>query len=291
MVSQAQEASKLSLEARGDGWFRYDGTTDEWFDAVIRPDGTVVFEVEPSVQIKITSACLVAVCVGQTAKQKKHNRAAWKGVGIGVALLTELLVNGAAGAGNAMGGGNPRAAWGSINQQHAAPPIQPVSKPVPAVPSLVGVSGRFGYLPPPHAAMSAFLQRTMEFRLKLAHEFDGRQIEAQERELIERLFRGWGDPSRSLAERKAEILALWDDLLVVDASASAPAGAAKSQSLDRSRHEAAAEARSRILDFVRRHAPEGTALAFTADELKAINQGRSEADRFQPYSASSTVAQ
>jgi O-methyltransferase involved in polyketide biosynthesis len=46
---------------------------------------------------------------------------------------------------------------------------------------------------------------------------------------------------------------------------------------------AARRAREQIVDFVREHLPEGSALAFTVGELRALDATRSSRQRFEPY--------
>lgn len=53
--------------------------------------------------------------------------------------------------------------------------------------------------------------------------------------------------------------------------------------LDRIRHQAAAEARRKIVKFVRKNAPWGAPNAYTAAELHQLNARRISIERFDPY--------
>jgi hypothetical protein len=78
----------------------------------------------------------------------------------------------------------------------------------------------------------------------------------------------WTRPDLGVAERRALLFALWDDLV---------------ETGDEPEARAAAGARTLLLDFVRRELPAGSAQAFTPEELARLNAARRSQTAFAPY--------
>lgn len=275
---RAQQVEALRLSSLPEGGYAYEGTRDERFDAVIRPDGVVVFEVDPLVKVEFDAACLLAICVHRgTFKVAKGTGL----LNLGMLVAAEVLT----GLATPTRGRDPKAGFGMQPQ----PPPQSIPGP-PSSPTVAGFSGKFGYLPPPRGAMSAFLERTFVFRLELARHEDARRCDAQQRALPGRLMAAWMEHAGAPNRRKDAILELWDELQLPVAVPD-ELRADVLQSLQPSRERAAREARLQILEFVRRQAPAGSADAFSEAELAAINAGRVGEARFEPYAATITASE
>lgn len=277
------EADRLSLKKLPSGKYLYVGTQDERFDARIEHDGTVTFMVDSSVQIQLGGICLVALCV---ARQPGRGPARptvttpWASRSQTVAKrLAAGLVAGAA-------SGLSLRSSGSDGRMGMAPEFahDPYFQNRPPAPILGAIHGRYGYLPKPQAQMSAFLERTFEFRLEMAKQANAERLAKALAELPIRLLDVWSQKSRPAAERRAELLALWAETErpfeeLVDLSIQV----AGRQEFDRRRARAAKKARARIEAFVRRHLPEGSSDAFTKTELDLFNAGRTGDAKFDPY--------
>lgn len=114
-----------------------------------------------------------------------------------------------------------------------------------------------------------FLEQTEALRAELTERARERARQLGRSSLERELTRIARDATRPLAARHADIFALWDDCAADE-------------------HGTAAQAL--IERFVRREMPEGSAHAFTREELEALNGERVSARRFEPYAASSTRA-
>lgn len=108
-----------------------------------------------------------------------------------------------------------------------------------------------------------FLHATEELRDRMADRYERRLATRGLRRLRQRLERLWGRRSRT-AERRAAIFALWDECM--DGAGGRPA-------------------RAVVEEFVRRRLPMGSAGAFGAAELGALNRHRHSRERFEPYSS------
>ena len=276
------EARRLMLKKLPSGKYLYVGTQDERFDAKVNPDGTVTFMVDPNFQVQLGGICLVAICVSRTPGRGPANptkpTAAQKVARTGKQIAAGLVA-GAAGAlakhyrGNDYGVQLPPN-WMEDPNRYNNPPA----------PVLGGIHGRYGYLPTPNAQMAAFLERTFAFRLQLAKEDRAKRLAKALKELPVRLLDTWSDRTMTVAERKAEILALWAEL-------ERPAGDVKDTPLaqaardevDVRRSEAAAEARKKITEFVNRHLPASSADAYTRSELDRFNAAQGPKAKFEPY--------
>lgn len=120
--------------------------------------------------------------------------------------------------------------------------------------ALIRATGQDPYAP----EKACFLQDTLSLRadLRAAHE------RAQMAGLRLHLERLWFDDSRPAAERRAALFAAWDECR---------------------EEEVGALARELIVSFIRQHLPAGSADAFTADELRALNARRTSTAPFAPY--------
>lgn len=102
-------------------------------------------------------------------------------------------------------------------------------------------------------AWDVILERTMAAREA--------ERETELRRIPVRCARLWADEAMPAAERRARLFALWDDL---------------------SEEEADRPARDAVLAFVRESLPPGSAEAFSAEELEALNASRDSIERFAP---------
>lgn len=136
----------------------------------------------------------------------------------------------------------------------------------------LGVAGQFGLTEalmraagtdPLRSEKTWFLRETETLRAELAEQAQG--VEARRAaSIVERRAQAiWSDADKPATVRRRELFELWDDC-EVDAIG--------------------ARARDRIVAFVRRALPVGSADAFTASELAVFNARRSSSERFAPYS-------
>lgn len=274
-----RRAAKLELRPRFGGGYTYLGLPGERFDAWVRDDGTVVFEVDDGFDIETTQLCLVAVCLLRSPSRPGRNRTpprarAAKAGRVATEVATLLLAGYAASRSN--GGGR-------VSYSPGFTGMHPRNQPMPG--SLGGMaSGRYGYLPAPHRQMTDFLERTFSFRLDLAEHALRQRLERELSELPAVLAAIWSDETLDSAQRRQRILAYWadletpvaqheDDVLDVEAR----------PVLDLARREMAQRARAVIVDFVVTVLPVGSASAFTRSELDAFNRTLSGTHRFEPY--------
>lgn len=115
-----------------------------------------------------------------------------------------------------------------------------------------------------------FLKQTASLRAELVERELERARTAGRASIEDALARIARDVSRPLAARHADIFALWDDCAA---------------------DEHGTEAQQLIERFVRRAMPEGSAGAFTREELEALNRTRASARRFDPYRAADAGTQ
>lgn len=289
------KARALSLKKLPSGKYLYVGTQDERFDARIERDGTVTFMVDPSFTVELGGICLVALCISRSprrvagrgpSKPGSTLTPATRAQVIAQRLAVGLMAGAANGYSQRSSGSDARNLGLDPYQQPGIGPYGSSQQQQP-MPILGAVQGRYGYLPKPQAQMSAFLERTFEFRLTMAHEAQTERLEAALKALPVRLLDVWADDARPVADRKAELLELWADLErppeeLVDLSIQKEGRAA----FDERRSAAADRARVTIEAFVRRHLPEGSPDAFTTSELERFNASRRGAERFEPYGAS-----
>lgn len=271
------EAAALRLSPLEGGGFAYVGIRPgERFDATVRSDGVVEFELDRLVQGGVQSACLVALCVSQGQRAPKGPSR--RSLALSLFAVALAAVGGAAGNAPDDVGYAERRAW--EEKLRGSSLQQPSVAPAP----MVGAVGRYGYLPEPKSAMIDFLDRTFELRLKMARAAILRRIEAQERELPRRLHDAWSASSLPLPDRRAAILALWDELEPAQSPHVDPeVEKALVGSVDEARQRAADRARAAIRAFVQRHAPASSNAAFTAEELRRFNAARPVEARFDPY--------
>ncbi|MCA9712125.1 MAG: hypothetical protein KDK70_40185, partial [Myxococcales bacterium] len=130
-------------------------------------------------------------------------------------------------------------------------------------------------------AKEAFLERTAPLRAALARQHARARQQAALGALGQELATMWRDSTRSEVERKRAVFELWDECEESIAGGS---------EADAERGAAAEEARRRIERFVRRVAPPGSAMAYSADDLARLNAGRRSRQRFEPYAPQPTRA-
>ncbi len=278
----------LGLVPRSDGGFTYRGVEGERFDAIIHADGTVEFEVDPSFQLKADGACVIFSCVTRemttSAKQPGRQRAD----AVKKAIAQTLTTIGAGAAASLAG--TPTATLVSPGLNYLTRPNvpQPISgfgaaaRPVKG--AVTGtVYGRYGYLPPPHAAMRGFLERTFEFRVELVKQADARRVAEQLSRLEPELAKAWSE-AKTTAARHGLVLDAWDGIgAPTELHSDREVAAEAARELEGKRDDARARGREIILDFVHSRAPEGSADAFSPGELARYNAGRAAAERFEPY--------
>ncbi len=280
------EAFSLGLHPLPNGGFAYEGTPGERFDALIRPDGVVRLLPESPVQVKADSICAVVVCVRtkKTSPGRTASNRAERWVALAGAYAAALTATAFGGDPN-QNLGTPQEAvmQGRGWQQTPAQLSNPAGAAPGSVAPVASASGRYGFLPTPNRQMAAFLNRTFEFRLRLAIAAWERRCEEALVQLPSRLLTIWNDDSLSHADRRAEILYLWDSLefRTVDV----PLGTAVASEVDANRLRAAEAARARILKFVRTSLPARSPRSFTRKELRRFNEGRAGASLFWPYKA------
>ena len=125
------------------------------------------------------------------------------------------------------------------------------------------MAGRDPYL----AAKLRFLDRTRAERVELAAEYRKellRNVTVIVREHLARLWSQPGDP----ADKRRLLFELWDECLETGSP---------------DEIEAAGQARKAILGFIRDRLPAGSAHAFAAAELTALNRERTSREPFAPY--------
>ena len=127
------------------------------------------------------------------------------------------------------------------------------------------------------------LRRTYELRLAIAVKFAEHNIETRIKSMYRELLDVWGAPDRPALARRKILFERWDDCderMRVTVPGFEDVEASK---LDTVRLDAAARARTTIVDFVRKHLPKGTPDAYGADELAQLNRGRKSTEKFAPY--------
>ena len=135
---------------------------------------------------------------------------------------------------------------------------------------------------------SKLLKATFEMRLGMAVNFQKTQLNKRLRRLDGDLDKIWADTGRALGARKELLFQRWDECDEPEQAATAAAdlpgfGKVKDSELDDARHDAARSARRLIEQFIREHAPKGSAEAFSPAELADMNRRRASTQNFQPY--------
>jgi hypothetical protein len=128
------------------------------------------------------------------------------------------------------------------------------------------------------------LEETFELRLSLALGFARGRMEAQLDRLYRDLLDIWHTPSSPALARRRLLFERWDECeeslgrtLRIDDEFGTDA------QLDALRSEAGQDARKRIEAFIRRHLPRAGGDGYSAQELEALNRGRTSRARFEPY--------
>lgn len=248
------------LRPRDDGGFDYSDPKGR-FDAVIHADGRVTIELPPPFRGGICFGTFQCVAFDDLGDYLRHPER-WQ---------PELSSN---------------QMWQAL---HGAPIAFGATSFVlgamemPIAPPLIGFGGRFGRRFTPRGPIMEFMRTTFEMRLRMAAGHQRDLIAYELHVLEDELAAIWEDPRLPLTTRRELLFELWDECLE-GAAPSAPEGADDlAIELDRIRHEAADQARRRILAFARRHAAWGTPAAFTPAELRRFNLRRQSRARFDPY--------
>ncbi|TPV93721.1 MAG: hypothetical protein B7733_19150 [Myxococcales bacterium FL481] len=229
------------------------------FVATIRPDGRV--EIETPNKVGSIQACAVVLCgsVGTLRRpgEKKRRRRTL----------------------------NPQLKWKATGDIKTWGPdefgLMRTTRPIPAA-----ISGGFGPPPDPNRSIREFLARTFEFRHGLVVAFHKRQLTQALTRLDDELAEIWHDPSETLVAKRRRIFEVWRDC---DAELPEPEqlqdGKARvnDSGLDALRNKAARRARSKVVAFIRRYAPSGSAQAFSTEEIARFNRQVDGRERFAPY--------
>lgn len=272
-------AADLGLVKVGDG-YRYKGSKAERFDAIIERDGTVRFELDPTVQAKLDGVCLSGACKLTKEGRKRFDKKRRRKRGARAAMTLAALLAEAA-TGTVTVGSTP---WGYGTPVSGPIPGSTTGEP-PGIPIATAV-GRYGYLPEPAIGMSDFMDRTFDLRLEMKVQAVKADLGAAAAAQQRRLDRIWKDPTLDPAGRRAAILGMWSDIdPPPEADGDVPLEQAATEALDEARRKAAAHARDAIVASVREHAPEGSPGAFSKPELARFNAGRVGSERFSPYAA------
>ena len=254
------EATSLGLRSLPDGSYVYVGTAGERFDALIREDGTVRLLPESPVQIKANSVCAVVVCVhpeGKASGRRGNQVERWSllaGAAAAVLAASALETDPRDPVTDPIDARQPERAWTQTPQGLSATPASVVAPSSPA--PLGGASLRYGYLPSPNRQMMAFLERTFEFRLRLAVEAFQRRCEYAVHNLPLRLLVLASREDLRPRELRQEILHLWDELEV--RSVDTPLRDAAAAEVAAAQDHAVVSARQEIVDFVRDRLPRGS---------------------------------
>lgn len=273
-ASLDERARALELTPWGEGYL-YRKREVERFDAKILGDGTVVFELDSSVDLVVDGLCLVAICRPTKAlRQQLRGRRTARAVTTVAAILAEAAAG--------------RMTYAAV-KHYGVPTAGPIegswfNEPPPK--PVTRVLGRYGRLPAPAQAMNDFMERTFELRLAMAEHALRKKLEAASKQLSQMLAELGKRAKEAPAEYHAEIFALWASL---DAEPPRHADAVIDQAidsdLDQTRRSAAAVGRRRILRSVRTHAPAGSASAFGEATLRAFNAREDVIVPFCPYEA------
>lgn len=123
----------------------------------------------------------------------------------------------------------------------------------------------------------AFLAATAGLRARMRYVWTRAQLERGLGALGEQVVAIWRDPKLSLAERRRRLFTLWDEC--AEGTGTTP--------LEALQRAAGRAARAKIVGYVRRVAPLGSAEAYSEAELAALNAGRRSQGRFAPYEGES----
>lgn len=284
---QAQELKILGLKALPDGSYLFRGTKKDNFQARIFPDGSVEFFDDASFKIEAKNICIAFYCpVAQnpnflkSKKKQEKDRARRRRIRKFNQVASRVLLGALTGTTGfaPVAGQDPNEIHSPIANAHAFHARRPSF-----VYGAASASGRFGYLPAPKAAQLAFLERSFEFRLKLAVEDRIRILEKALSRLHRELRAIEATKGQELASRHQRLLSLWrefdarhQDQAIQDAIV---------QKLHRSMGEKLRFAREQMAAFARRVFPQSSTERLSAKQLKEFNQGRSGNAVFRPYQA------
>lgn len=112
------------------------------------------------------------------------------------------------------------------------------------------------------AERSWFLRETQDLRRELADAAHDGELRRTQHALLVRLDHIWCDSTKSAAQRRRMLFERWDDT---------------------SPDETGGLGREVVIDFIQRNLPAQSALAYSNDELAALNRLRQQRARFEPY--------
>jgi hypothetical protein len=245
------------LEPLADGRYRYEDR-DGGFVAYVRPDGSVEFETITRIE---------------RPRVQLPGGGGWFG-GLGDALQRSAGERDRPELETPMPLREDASARAFANAQLV--PWGPYGPP----PILIGVGMGLPGLPgvrggPSKKAQREFLRSTQGMRDAMAVQWRKDQLERATAQVGRRIVEIWTDDALSLTARKRLVFELWDEVETQGVEAEGP--------LEHATREAAAIARRRIEDTIRRLAPPGSNAAYTAAELERFNAQRQSPEPFAPY--------
>ena len=127
---------------------------------------------------------------------------------------------------------------------------------------------------PYRVAKERFLSATRVLRAQMARKWDDEMLENSVWDMKDRLRALWADGIRPASDRRADVFQLWDEC----AERGRPERLAASRAV-----------RATIIGFVNDTLPQGSADAFSADELADLNDRRRSKASFRPYTRTATT--
>lgn len=147
----------------------------------------------------------------------------------------------------------------------------------------LGVGYRFGRSQLTDRLKADFLRDSLDLRLSLAGKAERSRIAAALASVETRLQAIWAAKHVPLDRRRELLFQLWDDSIDVALAAGPKHDDDVSLTLDKLRARAAAEARSRVIGFIRDALPAASDGAYTDEELRRFNARRVSHEVFAPY--------
>jgi len=249
-----EQADALGLRRKGSGWQR-ERDPGVRFDAFVRADGEVVFDLDDGVMARVDGVCAFALCIGGVSSEPTEHRR--KKLGVLAARIAEAAILGTANAGP----------WGYGTPVQGPLPGTRTGEP-PPYPILTAV-GRYGALPAPVAEMSEFMNDTFAFRVALASDDAERRLSEAYEAMIAELAAVWIS-ERTAAQKREAVLRLWSEVDAADPPRDVHLE--RASDLDVLRTEAARRSRRAIVGSIREHAPRGSAEGFTPAQLRRFNE-------------------
>lgn len=127
------------------------------------------------------------------------------------------------------------------------------------------------------------LERTREFRTRLALAFARKNMAEALARLESELFDIWTDAELSEEGRRALLFARWDECDELFAHSAGRVPLEAISQIDRERVESADKGRREIESFIRQVAPKGSPSSYASTELEILNGQRLSDQSFDPY--------